>query len=125
MSGRLRVAALISGRGSNMAALVEAALASDFPASITLVLSNKLDAPGLDFAREAGVAAEAVDSKLYADHDAFEAALQARLEAHDIEFICLAGFMRVLGPRLRRALARAHAQQSSLAAARVARHAYA
>ena len=97
MSGRLRVAVLISGRGSNMAALVEAARDPEFPASIDLVLSNKPDAAGLDFAREAGIAGEAVNSKHYADRDAFEAALQARLEAHQIEFICLAGFMRVLG----------------------------
>jgi polyphosphate kinase len=99
VSGRLRVAALISGRGSNMAALVEAARSPDFPAEIALVLSNKPGAPGLDFARQAGVAAEAVDSKRYADRDAFEAALQATLEAHRIEFICLAGFMRVLGAK--------------------------
>ena len=97
MSGRLRVAALISGRGSNMAALVEAARSPDFPAEIALVLSNKPGAPGLDFARRAGIAVEVVESKAYADRDAFEAALQAALEAHRIEFVCLAGFMRVLG----------------------------
>ena len=96
MTGRLRVATLISGRGSNMAALIEAARAPDFPATIALVVSNKPGAPGLDFAREAGVAAEVVESQLYGDRDAFEAALQARLEAHHIEFVCLAGFMRIL-----------------------------
>ena len=99
MSGRLRVAALISGRGSNMAALVEAARSPDFPAEIALVLSNKSEAPGLDFARAAGVAAEAIESKRHADREAFEAALQATLEAHAIEFVCLAGFMRVLGAK--------------------------
>ena len=99
MSGRLRVAALISGRGSNMAALVEAARAQDFPAEIALVLSNKPGAPGLDFAHAAGIAVEVVESKRYVDRDAFEAALQATLEAHRIEFICLAGFMRVLGAK--------------------------
>ncbi len=99
MSGRLRVAALISGRGSNMAALVEAARSRRFPAEIALVLSNKPGAPGLDFAREAGIAVETVDSKQFADREAFESALQATLEAHRIEFICLAGFMRVLGAK--------------------------
>jgi polyphosphate kinase len=99
VSGRLRVAALISGRGSNMAALVEAARSPEFPAEIALVVSNKSGAPGLDFARAAGIAVEAVESKRYADREAFEAALQATLDAHAIEFVCLAGFMRVLGAK--------------------------
>ena len=80
-----------------MAALIEAARAPRFPARRSRSFSsNTAGAPGLEFAREAGVAAEAVESKRYADRDAFEAALQARLEAHDIEFVCLAGFMRIL-----------------------------
>ncbi len=99
MSGRLRVAALISGRGTNMAALVEAARSPDFPAEIALVLSNQPGAPGLDFARQAGVSTEVVESKLFVDRDGFEAALQATLEAHRIELVCLAGFMRVLGAK--------------------------
>ena len=82
-----------------MAALVEAARSPDFPAEIALVLSNRPDAPGLDFARQAGIAAEAVESKRFADRDAFEAALQATLESHAIEIVCLAGFMRVLGAK--------------------------
>jgi polyphosphate kinase len=82
-----------------MAALVEAARSPEFPAEIALVLSNKLGAPGLDFAREARIAVETVESKTFADREAFEAALQATLEAHRIEFICLAGFMRVLGTK--------------------------
>jgi len=80
-----------------MAALVEAARAEDFPAEIALVLANKAGAPGLAFACRAGIATEVVESKRYSDRDAFEAALQAALAAHRIEFICLAGFMRVLG----------------------------
>ena len=99
MSDRLRVAALISGRGSNMAALVEAARSPDFPAEIALVVSNKPGAPGLDFAGEAGIAVETVESTRFPDREAFEVALQATLEAHRIEFICLAGFMRVLGTK--------------------------
>ena len=99
MNGRLRVAVLISGRGSNMAALIEAARSRQFPAEIALVLSNKPGAPGLDFAREAGIAVETVESGHFADREAFEAALQATLDAHRIEFVCLAGFMRVLGSK--------------------------
>ena len=99
MSDRLRVAALISGRGSNMAALVEAARSPDFPAEIALVVSNKPGAPGLDFAGEAGIAVETVESTRFPDREAFEVALQATLEAHRIEFICLAGFMRLLGTK--------------------------
>jgi len=93
---RARVAILISGRGSNMAALIEAARAPDYPAQIALVLSNKRDAGGLALAREAGIATEIVESGDYPGRDAFEAALQERLSAHRIELVCLAGFMRIL-----------------------------
>jgi len=92
-----RVAILISGRGSNMSALIEAARGDEFPAAITLVIANKRDAGGIETARRAGIAAEVVESKAYADRDAFEAALQARLAAHGVDLVCLAGFMRVLG----------------------------
>jgi phosphoribosylglycinamide formyltransferase 1 len=95
---RLRVAILISGRGSNMAALIEAARADDFPAAIDLVIANKPEAGGLDVARRAGVAAEVVESRAYPSRQAFEAALQERLGAHRIELVCLAGFMRILSP---------------------------
>ncbi len=96
MSGPARVAILISGRGSNMAALIEAARARGFPAKIALVLSNKPDAGGLEFARQAGIATEVVASKAYADRAAFEAAMQERLADHRIDIVCLAGFMRIL-----------------------------
>jgi phosphoribosylglycinamide formyltransferase-1 len=95
---RARVAILISGRGSNMAALIEAARAPDFPAQIALVLANKRDAGGLELARQAGVATEVVESRDYAGREAFEAAMQQRLSAHRIELVCLAGFMRILSP---------------------------
>jgi phosphoribosylglycinamide formyltransferase-1 len=91
-----RVAILISGRGSNMAALIEAARAPDYPAQIALVLSNKRDAGGLALAREAGIATEIVESRDYPGREAFEAAMQERLSAHRIELVCLAGFMRIL-----------------------------
>ena len=94
-----RVAVLISGRGSNMAALIEAAQAKDYPAEIALVLSNKPDAGGLVTARAAGIATEVVHHSIYGkDRAAFERALQAVLEKHRIDLVCLAGFMRLLTP---------------------------
>lgn len=93
-----RTAILISGRGSNMASLIAASKAADFPADIALVLSNKPDAPGLATAKAQGIATAAVDHKIYAGREAFEASLQKMLEAHRIDFICLAGFMRILTP---------------------------
>lgn len=98
MNHRARTAVLISGRGSNMSALVEAARPPDFAAEIVLVLSDAPDAPGLAAARKAGVAAEAIDFRAYPGKAAFEAALEARLRAERAEIICLAGFMRVLSP---------------------------
>jgi phosphoribosylglycinamide formyltransferase-1 len=94
---RKRVAVLISGRGSNMAALIEAAQDRNFPAEITLVLSNRGDAGGLLVARSAGVATEVVEHTDFgSDRVAFERAVQATLEKHRIDIVCLAGFMRLL-----------------------------
>jgi phosphoribosylglycinamide formyltransferase-1 len=91
-----RVAILISGRGSNMAALIAAAKAVDFPAEIVVVISNRADAVGLATARENGVAAVAIESKPFGkDRAAFEVALQAVLDQHKVELICLGGFMRL------------------------------
>jgi phosphoribosylglycinamide formyltransferase 1 len=96
---RKRVAILISGRGSNMAALIAAARAKDYPAEIALVVSSRPDAAGLDVARAAGIATAIVDHARYGkDRAAFEAALQAHLTQHQIELVCLAGFMRLLTP---------------------------
>ena len=81
-----------------MSALVEAARSPDFAAEIVLVLSDEPGAPGLAIAREAGVAAEAIDFRAYPGKAAFEAALEARLRAERAEIVCLAGFMRVLSP---------------------------
>lgn len=94
-----RCAILISGRGSNMESLIAAARDGDFPVEIALVLSNRPDAPGLASAKAHGIAVAAVDHKIYAGRDAFEGSLQKMLEAHRIDFICLAGFMRMLTPR--------------------------
>jgi phosphoribosylglycinamide formyltransferase-1 len=92
-----RVAILISGRGSNMAALIEAARLADFPAEIVVVISNRSDAGGLEKARQSGVAAVAVESRPFgSDRAAFEAVLQSALDQHRIDLICLAGFMRLL-----------------------------
>ena len=93
-----RTAILISGRGSNMASLLAAAREPEFPAEIALVLSNKPDAPGLATAKAQGIATAAVDHKIYAGREAFEGSLQKMLQAHRIDFICLAGFMRMLTP---------------------------
>jgi len=91
-----RVAILISGRGSNMAALIEAARAEDFPAEIVVVISNRPDAGGLEKARAGGVAAVTIESKPFGrDRAAFEAALQSVLDHHRIDLICLGGFMRL------------------------------
>ena len=94
---RKRVAVLISGRGSNMAALIEAAKDKNYPAEIVLVISNVPDAAGLLRAREAGIATEVVDHASFGkDRAAFECALQTMLAKHKIEIVCLAGFMRLL-----------------------------
>jgi phosphoribosylglycinamide formyltransferase 1 len=95
---RHRVAVLISGRGSNMVSLIEAAAAPDFPAEIALVLSNRPDAPGLARAKAAGIEALAIDHKAFPDRSAFEGALDRLLHERAIGFVCLAGFMRVLTP---------------------------
>ncbi len=96
---RKRVAVLISGRGSNMAALIEAAKDKNYPAEIALVLSNRPDAGGLATARAARVATEVVDHAAFGkDRAAFDRALQAVLEKHRIDLVCLAGFMRLLTP---------------------------
>ena len=94
---RKRVAVLISGRGSNMAALIEAAQDKSYPAEIVLVLSNRPDAGGLETAKTNGITTAVVDHTTYSkDRAAFEAALQAALVKHRIEIVCLAGFMRLL-----------------------------
>jgi phosphoribosylglycinamide formyltransferase-1 len=91
-----RVAILISGRGSNMAALIQAASAKDFPAEIAVVISNRSDAGGLERARASGVPAVTIESKSFGgDRAAFEAVLQSALDEHRIDLICLAGFMRL------------------------------
>jgi phosphoribosylglycinamide formyltransferase-1 len=94
-----RVAVLISGRGSNMAALIEAAKTNDYPAEIALVVSNRADAAGIGHAREQGIATALIDHREFGENrKAFERALDEILRDNRIEIVCLAGFMRVLTP---------------------------
>jgi phosphoribosylglycinamide formyltransferase-1 len=95
---KLKLAVFISGRGSNMMAVHEACQREDFPAEIVLVLSNRPDAAGLDYAKEHGIATETVDHKGYDGREFFEKAMLERLSHHDIDYILLAGFMRILTP---------------------------
>ena len=97
-SGRRRVAILISGRGSNMASLIEAARAPGYPADIVLVLSNRPEAAGLARAAEAGIPARAVDHTAFGSREAFEREVDIVLAEHGVELLVLAGFMRVLTP---------------------------
>jgi phosphoribosylglycinamide formyltransferase-1 len=96
-----RVGVLISGRGSNMAALAGAARHPAYPAEIVLVLSNRPAAQGLTLARDAGIAAQAIDHRQFGgDRAAHEAAIDAALTAAGVEIVCLAGYMRLLTPLL-------------------------
>lgn len=97
-SPKVRTAILISGRGSNMVALAQAAQATGYPAEIVGVISNRPDAKGLERAKALGLNTDIVDHKLYDNRKAFEQALHAQLLALDPEIICCAGFMRILTP---------------------------
>jgi phosphoribosylglycinamide formyltransferase 1 len=95
---KLKVAILISGRGSNMAALIEAAKAADYPAEIALVVSNVADAPGLAIARTEGVPTAVVAHRGQPDRETFDRAVSVELERHGVELVALAGFMRIFSP---------------------------
>ena len=95
---RLRVGILISGRGSNMAALIAATRTEDFPAEVALVVSNRADAGGLALAREAGVPTAVIPHRDYPDRESFDRAVSAELERAGVDLICLAGFMRIFSP---------------------------
>jgi len=98
VTARKRVAILISGRGSNMAALIEAARAPGYPAEIVGVFSNVADAPGLAVAAAQGIPTAARPHRDYADKPAFEAAMDEVLAGWRADIVCLAGFMRLLSP---------------------------
>ena len=95
---KVRAAVLISGRGSNMVALAEAARADDYPAEIVLIISNRPNAAGLDKAREMGIDALAIDHKDYPSRESFESDLNEALNDANVQIVCCAGFMRVLTP---------------------------
>jgi formyltetrahydrofolate-dependent phosphoribosylglycinamide formyltransferase len=95
---RRRAAILISGRGSNMRALIEAARTPNYPAEIVGVFSNNPGAAGLDYARDAGLPTATRSHRDFADREAFEAEIEAHLRTWGAELICLAGFMRILSP---------------------------
>ena len=96
--GQLRTAILISGRGSNMQALIRSCQLERSPAKIVAVISDQADAMGLKIAQEYGIPASAIPRTRFPSRDAFEAALEAALQNAGAEFICLAGFMRILSP---------------------------
>ncbi|MCZ4345092.1 phosphoribosylglycinamide formyltransferase [Devosia neptuniae] len=94
---RKRVGILISGRGSNMSALIAAAQAPDYPAEIVGVLSNRAAAPGLVTAAEHGIATASLAQSKFPSRDMFEDVMTQTLESWDVDYVCLAGFMRILG----------------------------
>ena len=94
---RKRVGILISGRGSNMTALVEAAQAPDYPAEIVGVLSNRAAAPGLAVAASHGIATASLAQSLVPSRDMFDDLMTQVLESWEVDIVCLAGFMRILG----------------------------
>ncbi|WP_429912105.1 phosphoribosylglycinamide formyltransferase [Glycocaulis sp.] len=96
MIAKTPIAVLISGRGSNLQCLIDACAADDYPARIVAVISNRPGAYGLERARQAGISAIAIDHKAFESRESFEAALDAALREAGAEFVCLAGFMRIL-----------------------------
>jgi len=92
----MKLAVLVSGRGSNLQALIDACAADDFPAEIALVLSNKADAYGLERAHAADIPTAVLSHKDFADRESFDAAMSAKIEEADAQLVCLAGFMRLL-----------------------------
>ena len=96
MSGKLNLAVLISGSGSNLQALIDACAQEHFPAQINVVISNRPGAYGLERAERACIPAFVVDHKTYSGREDFETALQETLAQYPVDLICLAGFMRIL-----------------------------
>jgi formyltetrahydrofolate-dependent phosphoribosylglycinamide formyltransferase len=93
-----RLGVLLSGRGSNMVALAEAARAPDFPATLAVVISNRPEAEGLATAAAMGFETLALPHRAYGDRESFDSALTAALRAHGVDLVVLAGFMRILTP---------------------------
>ena len=95
-----KIAVLISGRGSNLKSLIDACADPDFPAEIALVISNKPKAAGLEHARKAGVTQAVIDHRDFESREEFDAAVSERLRAAEVDYVCLAGFMRMLSAGL-------------------------
>jgi len=93
---KAKIAVLISGRGSNLQALIDACADPDYPGDIALVISNRPKAPGLDLAGKAGIRREVINHKDFESREEFEAAITDALKTAKVDFVCLAGFMRVL-----------------------------
>lgn len=98
MTKKVRIAILISGRGSNMQALVKACEDQNFPAEVALVLSNKADAEGLNFAQSKNIKTVFVNHREFSSREDFDKKVSAEIEKSGVEFVCLAGFMRLLSP---------------------------
>lgn len=94
----LKVGVLISGRGSNLQALIDACATSGFPAKIVTVISNKAEAYGLERAQKAGIPTATISHKDYPDRETFDRAIHQKLTEMQVEFVCLAGFMRLISP---------------------------
>jgi phosphoribosylglycinamide formyltransferase-1 len=95
-SGRIGV--LISGRGSNMKSIIDACAKKKIKAQVVLVISNKEDAPGLEIARKAGIETVVISHKQYPNREDYDAEVVESLRRHEIDLVCLAGFMRLLSP---------------------------
>jgi phosphoribosylglycinamide formyltransferase-1 len=95
---KLRVAVLISGSGTNLQALIDACASTEFPARIVLVISNRAIAAGLKRAELSGIPTKVIPHNHYPSREAFDAAIDASLRSAGVEFVCLAGFMRLLTP---------------------------
>src|SRR3989442_9076856 len=104
-AGRLRVGVLVSGRGSNLQALLDASSRRDYPAEVVVVISDREQAAALDRARAAGVEARFINPKDFADREAFDLALVREFTARQVGLVCSAGFMRILSPVFVRAFA--------------------
>lgn len=100
MSEKTRIGVLISGRGSNMVSIAEACARGDINGEIVLVLSNKKKAAGLEEAAAMGIETAVISHRKFESRESFDAAVAEELQAHNVELVCLAGFMRLLSPTL-------------------------
>jgi phosphoribosylglycinamide formyltransferase-1 len=100
LMARLRFGVLISGSGSNLQAILDACAGGEIDGDVAVAISNKADAYGLERARRAGVPAVHVDPKAFTDSTGYDKAVRAALEAHDVDYVVMAGYMKLLGPEV-------------------------